>query len=447
MNYGKEFGHLFSVAKEMKEGADANINFKTPKFFSETRFANHARKVYASFREDFPAIIRTLEEVQLENMDGSSDERKKATNASDLSNTILNKRFTTILSGLCDIYEVFGHCVNILQTVDMLPHDKFDRFHSVVIFKFNSMAACVDHPTCISSHGSKCQWPILLFDLEEIKTLGSYRSIPIALSYGEEIHTPMGERRAVRNVQDERQGIVIVKAQQDLQKLVQRMYEDFNNHVYDESDKSMLKTLRPIIDLRSLALKVAAHVLALDGEQFTKVSKQLATNFAAVPDSEIRIQFRKFISKLETHVAQLSEEDLSSIELIKVFLETERKLYVDIEMVMHVICVAAASMSVESVIESMVSIYENRNNKFRPISEERAVLEINIGINGPELTHADGIIQASMTEYWKNSGRRKGDHETKNWHFVRKSQNIKEFCSSKVIHRMSSAKPNLPFMT
>ena len=42
------------------------------------------------------------------------------------------------------------------------------------------------------------------------------------------------------------------------------------------------------------------------------------------------------------HVVQLSKEDISSIELIKVFLETERKLYVDIEMVMHVICVAAA---------------------------------------------------------------------------------------------------------
>jgi prophage DNA circulation protein len=49
---------------------------------------------------------------------------------------------------------------------------------------------------------------------------------------------------------DEWQGIVIVKAQQDLQKLVQRMYEYLHNNVYDESDKSMLKTLRPIIDLR-----------------------------------------------------------------------------------------------------------------------------------------------------------------------------------------------------
>ncbi|CAB4009083.1 Hypothetical predicted protein [Paramuricea clavata] len=340
VNYGKEFEHLFSVAKEMKESGEADISFKTPELFSETRFANHARKVYVSFREDFPAIIRTLEEVQLENMEGNSDDRKKATHASDLLDKILNTRFTVRLSGLCDIYEVFGHGVNILQTVDMLPHDKFDRFHSVVIGKFNSMTASLDHATCISSYGSKCQWPTLHRDLEEIKTIGSYRGIPMAQSYGEEINTRMGERRAARNARDEQQGIVIiVKAQQDLQKLVQRMYECLHNKVYHEGDKSMLKTLRPIIDLSSLALKVkqksAAHVLALDGEQFTKVSKQLATNIDDVPDSEIRIQFREFIRRLD--VAQLNEEDLCSIKLIKVFLETERKLYVDIEMVMHVI--------------------------------------------------------------------------------------------------------------
>ena len=76
----------------------------------------------------------------------------------------------------------------------------------------------------------------------------------------------------------------------------------------------------------ALKVKGAAHVKALDGEQFTKVSKQLATNIVDVPDSKIRIQFWEFIRRL-----QLNEEDLCSIELIKVFLETERKLYVDIE--------------------------------------------------------------------------------------------------------------------
>ena len=64
-------------------------------------------------------------------------------------------------------------------------------------------------------------------------------------------------------------------------------------------------------------------------------------------------------------------------------------------------------MFIESVIESMVSIYENRNNKFRPIAEQRAVLEMNIAMNGPKLTHADGIIQASdriLEKFWKMQG-------------------------------------------
>ncbi len=60
--------------------------------------------------------------------------------------------------------------------------------------------------------------------MEEIEKSGTYRDIPMAQSYGEEINTQMGQRRASRNAQDERYGIVIIKAEQDLQNLVQRMY-------------------------------------------------------------------------------------------------------------------------------------------------------------------------------------------------------------------------------
>ena len=65
VNYGKEFEHLFDVAMEMKESAEAEIVFQTPKFFSETTFANHARNVYVSFREDFPALVHILAEIKL----------------------------------------------------------------------------------------------------------------------------------------------------------------------------------------------------------------------------------------------------------------------------------------------------------------------------------------------------------------------------------------------
>ena len=77
VNYGKEF----NIAAKMKDTeSNFSIDFKTPKFFSETRFANHASCVYSSFREDFPALIRVLEENRTEKLQGTSDDRKKAQN-------------------------------------------------------------------------------------------------------------------------------------------------------------------------------------------------------------------------------------------------------------------------------------------------------------------------------------------------------------------------------
>ena len=68
------------------------------------------------------------------------------------------------------------------------------------------------------------------------------------------------------------------------------MHADLHNNVYDENDKPMLRTLRPIIDLRSLALKIkensTAHVATLDGIEFTRVMKQLATNIVDGADAE-----------------------------------------------------------------------------------------------------------------------------------------------------------------
>ena len=56
--------------------------------------------------------------------------------AYELSNNIYNKKIAIILSGTCDIYEVFGHGVNILQTVNMLPHTKYDNFYEKVCTYF-----------------------------------------------------------------------------------------------------------------------------------------------------------------------------------------------------------------------------------------------------------------------------------------------------------------------
>ena len=70
------------------------------------------------------------------------------------------------------------------------------------------------------------------------------------------------------------------------------------------------------------------------------------------------------------------QSELKIMEIFRSFLSTEHKLYLNIEMVIQVLCDAATSMSMESIVESWVSIYEADSNKHRPISNERAEKEI-----------------------------------------------------------------------
>ena len=86
INWGQAFEHFLEIV-ELLANDDAFIEpvYKTsPCFFSETRFANHCVRVYKSFHKDYPALVTSLEDIQLSNTGGSSKEREKANNASIL---------------------------------------------------------------------------------------------------------------------------------------------------------------------------------------------------------------------------------------------------------------------------------------------------------------------------------------------------------------------------
>ena len=148
---------------------------------------------------------------------------------------------------------------------------------------------------------------------------------------------------------------------QSLTKFVIRLRNDLARNVYSEEDKKTLEILRPLIDLRNLALKTkessATHVAALYQMYLTM---NLDSEIQRILETSEKLCFttpyKRFIHK----------------DLIKVCLNSKNKMFKDIEIIIHAVCVAAASRFAESVIESMVSIYEVRNNKLRPISEEQA---------------------------------------------------------------------------
>ena len=89
----------------------------------------------------------------------------------------------------------------------------------------------------------------------------------------------------------------------------------------------------------------------------------------------------------------MKSKDIDSLDLIREFLNTKDALYCEIELIIFALCVAAVTISVESIIESYISVYESRNSKIRPITEEHAHHEMIIAINGPELCNADNVIK------------------------------------------------------
>ena len=94
---------------------------------------------------------------------------------------------------------------------------------------------------------------------------------------------------------------------------------------------------------------------------------------------------------MEKHTKHMEVKKLDSKRLIMDLLEDE-KLFLGIELTLHCIAAAAVNVSVESVVESLVSRFEVHFDAKRQLKESHALDEMEIAENGPLLVHADKIL-------------------------------------------------------
>ena len=144
-----------------------------------------------------------------------------------------------------------------------------------------------------------------------------------------------------------------------------------------------------------------------------------------------------FLSKLEKHTIDIKEQDLDSLNLIRDFLSSHQCLYEGVELIIHIIGIAAIKISVESV----VSRYEIHFDKERQLTEEHALNEMEIVENGPKFANADRILKAAMNMYWEKktfSGE---------WHITHRSEDIRTYSGkSKVMTKLMNETSKLSFM-
>ncbi len=150
-----------------------------------------------------------------------------------------------------------------------------------------------------------------------------------------------------------------------------------------------------------------------------------------MPDAKLSQQCHLLLGKLESlQNSKTPVEQTNAKILIHKILSSKEKKYLEIEMIMQAVVVTSTKFSVESVLESIVSRYENHFDRFQTVGEEIALDEIEISINGPNPAHCDSVVRAAMNTYWNKK-------ISKDWHFVRTTATVDHmrFNVSKVLNR------------
>ena len=131
------------------------------------------------------------------------------------------------------------------------------------------------------------------------------------------------------------------------------------------------------------------------------------------------------------------------MDIFRTFLNSDLKLFLNVEVIIHILAVAATSITVESIVESWVSIYESHNNKHRPISNERAEMEVSVAVNGPLLQHADPVLIRALRDMYKDAK----DLQNRGFgRFVRRNNNIADYTVSKSVDAFKMKPKSKPFM-
>jgi hypothetical protein len=180
---------------------------------------------------------------------------------------------------------------------------------------------------------------------------------------------------------------------------------------------------------------------SLEWDNFLKHAKSIVHTIKDIPDETLRMQYRSFLNRMNAHYNDIKKDDLNnltSIDIIRKFLTSKLKMFDGIELIIHIICAASVAMSVESIVESMVSMYEIRQSKLRNTGEDHGNEEMMIAVNGPEIANADKILKKSLDSYFKK-------HKEGKWHFTMDPTKI-TYTISKTVDSLKSKSSRFAFM-
>ena len=157
-----------------------------------------------NLRDAYHVVVQSLLSIE-EDLDGKGGAQNKANldDARRLIKAIFCKDFALKLSGISDLYDLFGHLVNEVQTVDLLPYERYDNCMDLVM-KFEVMEENMSHAQCMQNL-TECAWPRLHKDLQTLENDGTFMGGKVERDYGDRLRssrffTQVQERENEENV-------------------------------------------------------------------------------------------------------------------------------------------------------------------------------------------------------------------------------------------------------
>ena len=163
-------------------------------------------------------------------------------------------------------------------------------------------------------------------------------------------------------------------AETEVMSLVSKLYTDLSKEIFEEETVQKIEVIRNICDIKSLSEMVlergSALVGLLSADTFVKSAKEITQTVQQIPDDILKANYLDFLKVLEDHIKSKSKKTLDSKDIIRDFLDIDKKLYKGVEITVHCICAAAIKISVESDVESLVSRYEKHFKADRQFCED-----------------------------------------------------------------------------
>ena len=440
--WGNNYDKLETAAADLEMDFVALVNF------SATRFANSKRLVFKKLLRNIEPILVVLE-TDIERATANKNNGCEATDstlqekgkeAREIRGRLRNQETLLQLSGVTDIYLLYGKLINISQMYSLLPHQRLDLLNGVLA-DWDTMTAHFEDENC--SGGDDCKLKNFHGALQSLKAENKINNVFILDPYPVHSAALNARTRSRRREEDDGDELVSTKVSFQLKEFSTDLAADLRQRAVKEEDVHVIELTRTILDFETMVNKMRSLDLTPEIFAATYFSKFLdAAKALQIPSLDcleeafLEKQFKTFMKKLDTLVSKNDKEvcKIDPLAILTTLFSTKEEHFEGIQVILHIMGYSSLKSSCESILETFVSEYEYASDPRKNFHEESVNDVYEIVKNGPLVSKCEKVIDMALAAYAR-------DHK-RPLHFV----TAKSFSKSEVIQRMEKESSGLIFM-